>query len=61
MLSAGHPIKGLVKEFPESEKAILESQNVKSILAIPIMIKGKFWDSSGLTIATPSAYGLAPM
>ena len=47
MLSAGHPIKGLVKEFPESEKAILESQNVKSILAIPIMIKGKFWGFIG--------------
>jgi PAS domain S-box-containing protein len=47
MLSAGHPIKGLVKGFPESERAILESQNVKSILAIPIMIKGKFWGFIG--------------
>lgn len=47
MLSAGHPIKGLVRGFPESERAILESQNVKSILAIPIMIKGKFWGFIG--------------
>jgi signal transduction histidine kinase len=47
MLSAGHPIKGLVKEFPESERAILESQNVKSILTIPIMIMGKFWGFIG--------------
>jgi PAS domain S-box-containing protein len=47
MLSAGHPIKGVVREFPESERAILESQNVKSILAIPIMIKGKFWGFIG--------------
>ena len=47
MLSAGHPIKGLVREFPESERVILESQNVKSILVIPIMIKGKFWGFIG--------------
>lgn len=47
MLSAGHPIKGLVREFPESERSVLESQNVKSILAIPIMIKGKFWGFIG--------------
>lgn len=47
MLSAGHPIKGLVKEFPESERVILESQNVESILAIPIMIKGEFWGFIG--------------
>lgn len=47
MLSAGHPIKGLVREFPESERAILEPQNVKSILVIPIMIKGKFWGFIG--------------
>ncbi|MGD0953246.1 MAG: ATP-binding protein [Methanotrichaceae archaeon] len=47
MLSAGRPIKGLVREFPESEKAILQSQNIKSILAIPIIIGGQFWGFIG--------------
>ena len=47
MLSAGHPIKGLVREFPESEMAILRSQKIKSILAIPIMIEGQFWGFIG--------------
>ena len=47
MLSTGHPINGLVREFPESEMAILQSQNIKSILAIPIMIGSQFWGFIG--------------
>jgi len=47
MLSAGHPIKGLVREFPESERTVLQSQNIKSILAIPIMMGSKFWGFIG--------------
>jgi PAS domain S-box-containing protein len=43
MLSAGQPIKGLVQEFPFEERIILEFQNVKSILIIPILIEGKPW------------------
>jgi len=42
-LSAGHPIKGLAREFPSNERLILESQNIKSILTIPIMIENRFW------------------
>jgi PAS domain S-box-containing protein len=48
MLSHGHSIKGLVREFPESERAILEPQNTKSLLVIPIMIEGQFWGFIGL-------------
>jgi PAS domain S-box-containing protein len=47
MLSAGHPINGLVREFPKSEMEILRSQKIKSILAIPIMIEGQFWGFIG--------------
>ena len=47
MFSTGHAIKGLVREFPESERAILQSQNIKSILAIPIMVGGQFWGFIG--------------
>ncbi len=46
-LSVGHPIKGLVREFPEPEKIILESRNIRSILAIPIMIEGQSWGLIG--------------
>ena len=44
-LSAGHPIKGLVREFPEAERILLASRNIKSILAIPIMVEGQSWGS----------------
>ena len=43
VLSSGRSIKGLVQEFPESERAILEPQGSKSLLAIPIIIEGHFW------------------
>jgi signal transduction histidine kinase len=43
MLSAGHPIKGLVREFPAPEREILGSRNIKSILSIPIMIENQAW------------------
>ena len=43
MLSAGHPIKGLVREFPAAERKILGLRNIKSILAIPIMIENQAW------------------
>ena len=43
MLSAGHPIKGLVREFPAPEREILALRNIKSILVIPIMIENQAW------------------
>lgn len=43
MLSSGHPIKGLVREFPAPEREILGLRNIKSILAIPIMIENQAW------------------
>ncbi len=46
-LSSGHPIKGLVHEFPESERVILEPRRAISLLAIPILIEGKFWGFVG--------------
>jgi PAS domain S-box-containing protein len=47
MLSAGHPINYSVREVPISDRIILESQNIKSFLAIPIVIEGKFWGFIG--------------
>ena len=43
VLSKGHSIKGIIQEFPESERAILGQQNAKSLLVIPIMSESQFW------------------
>jgi len=46
-LADGKPINGLVRDFPESEREILESLNVLSILIVPILIEGEFWGFIG--------------
>lgn len=46
-LSHGGNIFGLIKEFPENEKPILENQNIKSILVVPIFVSGRFWGFIG--------------
>ena len=43
VLSRGHSIKGLIQEFPESERAVLGLQDTKSLLVIPIMSESQFW------------------
>jgi PAS domain S-box-containing protein len=43
VLSGGHPIKGLVRTFPEAERMLIGSRNVKSLIAAPIMMNGHFW------------------
>lgn len=46
-LSHGHPIHGLVRDFPILEKEILESQGILSILVVPIQIQGDLWGFIG--------------
>ena len=46
-LSQGKVIAGLVKDFPETEREILQQQNILSILIAPIEIKGKLWGFIG--------------
>ncbi|MGC5325252.1 sensor domain-containing diguanylate cyclase [Brevibacillus sp. SYSU BS000544] len=46
-LSAGRPIVGLVKELPGNEKDLLISQNILSILVVPIFVRGQFWGFIG--------------
>lgn len=43
ILSAGKALKGLVQDFPQIEREILEPYNICSILLVPIMTEGKFW------------------
>lgn len=46
-LSHGGNIVGLIKDFPEMERPILESQNILSILVVPIYVSGRFWGFIG--------------
>ncbi len=46
-LLKGHPLYGLVRDFPIAEKEILESQGILSILVIPIQIQGNLWGFVG--------------
>jgi len=47
VLSKGHPIKGLVQELPELERALLKPLNTKALLIMPIMIENQFWGFIG--------------
>jgi signal transduction histidine kinase/DNA-binding NarL/FixJ family response regulator len=46
-LAQGHPIVGLIKDFPDSERELLEPQDILSILVVPIFIKDRFWGFTG--------------
>jgi len=43
MLSSGRPINGSASDFPDQERAVLESGGVLSVLVLPIMIEDKLW------------------
>ncbi len=46
-LSAGNAIGGIVAEFRDSEREILEAQGIQSILVMPIAIEGRCWGFIG--------------
>jgi signal transduction histidine kinase/DNA-binding response OmpR family regulator len=46
-LSAGKNIRGPVDSFPESEQEILKSQEILSLLVVPIILDQKFWGFIG--------------
>jgi PAS domain S-box-containing protein len=47
ILNAGRPVQGLVRDFPEAERALLEAQDVRSILVTPIPAEGDWWGFMG--------------
>jgi PAS domain S-box-containing protein len=46
-LSNRIPISGLVKDFPETEREILESQDIISLLAVPIFVHDEYFGLIG--------------
>ncbi len=46
-LSAGSPISGSIKDFPESERQVLKSRQIESILIVPIFLDERFWGFIG--------------
>jgi len=46
-LPSGHTIKGLIRDFPASEREFLEAQGIFSILIVPVTIEGHFWGFIG--------------
>jgi len=46
-LRQGRPVQGLVRDFPEAERALLEPQDIRSILVMPIRADGEWWGFVG--------------
>jgi PAS domain S-box-containing protein len=46
-LAAGERINGLVRDLPEPERALLETQDILSVLLVPVHIQGAFWGFVG--------------
>jgi GAF domain-containing protein len=48
IMGTGQPLFGLVRNFPENERAILSELNVKSLIRMPIFSSGTWWGYLGL-------------
>ncbi len=46
-LSQGRHIAGLVRDFPASERKLLEAQNILSLVVVPISVRNVFWGFMG--------------
>lgn len=51
-LGAGRPLYGLVREFPASERSVLEAQGILSIAVVPIFSEGEWRGFLGLDECT---------
>lgn len=47
ILHQGRPVQGLVRDFPPAERALLEAQDIRSILVMPIRADGDWWGFVG--------------
>ena len=46
-VGAGRPLHGLVRDFPAPERALLEAQDIVSLLVVPILLDDQFWGLVG--------------
>ncbi len=46
-LQAGKPYRGIVRELPESDRAVLEEQGIRSLIILPIYTERKLWGFIG--------------
>jgi len=46
-LSQGRAVSGSVASFPETERAILEPQQIVSLMIVPVNVEGHFWGFIG--------------
>ncbi len=59
LLSRGQLVVGQVQDFPESERALLDAQSIKSILVVPIFTGNKWWGMMGFDECTaPRVWGV---
>ncbi|MCI2430377.1 PAS domain S-box protein [Candidatus Acetothermia bacterium] len=47
VLEQHQPLQGLIRDFPESEQAVLALQEIKSILCVPIFVGDRWWGFIG--------------
>ncbi len=47
LLSTGQTLSGLVKDFPLNERQILESQEIISLIVVPVFVNDLFWGTVG--------------
>lgn len=47
ILSRGKVLCGIVKDFPEEEQCLLQQQQIKSLLVLPLMVRGEWWGFIG--------------
>ncbi len=48
LLAANDPVLGLVRDFPDTERVVLECQGIVATLVMPINVHGEFWGFIGL-------------
>jgi PAS domain S-box-containing protein len=47
LLSNGKTLSGLVEEFPENERLFLKSQDIISLIVVPVFVNDRFWGTVG--------------
>ncbi|MDO9255308.1 MAG: PAS domain S-box protein [Bacteroidales bacterium] len=52
LLRSEKTVSGLIKDFPEDERHILESQDIISLIVVPVFIKNQLWGMVGFDDCT---------